>query len=261
VNHSIFHDIREAFGKYLTWWHLGVLDLKQRYRRSILGPWWITINMLIFIGAMGIVFGRVLSQNLTTYFPFFTTGFLLWSFVSSTIIESTEMFKMHSGYIKQMNLPFNLYALKFFTKNFLIFAHNFVVYFIIIAIFRVNPGWAAFLAIPGIVLLLLNLYWISLLVALISTRFRDMVPLVTSSMQLLFFVTPISWMPKLVGENSIIVKFNPIVYFIDVIRSPLLGELPPANYWIINCSIAVAGILGSLTVLRTVKPRIAFWID
>lgn len=261
MNVSIFHDIRQACSKYFIWWNLGLLDVKQRYRRSILGPWWITINMFIFIGAMGVIFSRVLAQDLATYFPFFATGFLLWSFISTCIIESTEMFKMHAGFIKQMRMPFNFYALKFFTKNFLIFAHNFVVYFVVIAMFRFNPGWKVFLAIPGILLLLVNLYWICLFVAVISTRFRDMVPIVSSSIQLLFFVTPISWMPKLIGENSIIVKYNPLVYFMEIIRRPLLGEFPPIHYWGVNCFIAITGVLGCLTVLRSVRSRIPFWID
>lgn len=258
---SVFHDILNTFSKYPIWLHLGIQDVKQRYRRSVLGPWWITINMAIFIGAMGVIFGRVLAQNSSDYIPFFSSGFLLWSFISGSIIESTELFKSHSGFIKQMNLPMNLYMFKFFTKNIIVFFHNFVVYFFVALLFKVNPGIYSLLVIPGFVLLWINLYWICLFVALVSTRFRDMVPIISSSMQLLFFVTPISWLPKLVGENSIIIKFNPFVYFIEVIRQPLLGSLPPYHYWVVNCGIAFFGLLASFSMLQRVKSRIPFWVD
>ena len=260
-NRSIFQDIHLACTKYPIWLHLGVQDVKQRYRRSILGPWWITINMAIFISAMGVIFGRVLSQSATNYIPFFTAGFLLWSFISGSIIESTELFKSHSGFIKQMRLPLNLYVFKFFTKNIIVFFHNFVVYLFVALIFKVVPGFSVLLAIPGLVLMWINLYWICLFVALISTRYRDMVPIINSTMQLMFFVTPVSWMPKLVGENSIIIKWNPFVYFIEVVRQPLLGDIPPYHYWVVNCSIAIVGICVSFWILQRVKSRIPFWVD
>ena len=256
-----FQDIRKASSQYRVWLHLGLLEVKQRYRRSVLGPWWISMSMLIFIVAMGKIFGRLFSQNLAEYIPFFTAGFLLWSFISSSINEATDLFKMHSGFIKQVKLPYNLYILKFLTRNVIFLAHNFVVYFLVIAFFKFNPGWKSLLAIPGLLILLVNMYWISLLVALISTRFRDMVPIINSCMQLLFFVTPISWMPKLLEGNSILVKFNPFVFFLDIVRQPLLGAYAPLNYWVINLCIAFIGLSLSLHFFSRVRSRIPFWVD
>lgn len=254
-------DLRQAGGQYRVWLHLGLADVKQRYRRSVLGPWWISISLLIFIAAMGVIFSRLFGQNLAEYIPFFTVGFLLWSFISNSINESTELFKIHSGFIKQVNLPYNLYALKFFTRNVIVLGHNFAVYFLVIFFFQLNPGWTSLLVIPGLALLFINIYWICLSVAIISTRFRDMVPIINSCMQMLFFITPISWMPKLLGENSIIVKLNPFVYFLEAVRQPLLGISPPLSVWAINACIAVAGLCLSLRLFGSVRTRIAFWVD
>ncbi len=254
-------DLRKAGRQYRVWLHLGLLEVKQRYRRSVLGPWWISISMLIFILAMSVVFSRLFSQSLAEYIPFFTAGFLLWSFISTSINESTELFKMHSGFIKQINLPYSLYALKFFTRNVIILAHNFAVYFLIMIFFQLNPGWTGLLAIPGLALLFINTYWICLAVAIISTRFRDMVPIVNSCIQMLFFITPISWMPKLIGESSIIIKLNPFVYFLEAVRQPLLGISPPLSVWAINTCIATAGLWLTLRLFGSVRTRIAFWVD
>lgn len=254
-------DFVKAASQYRVWLHLGLLEVKQRYRRSILGPWWISLSMLIFISVMGKIYSRLFTQNLNEYIPFFTAGFLLWSFLSSCIIESTDLFKMNSGFIKQIKLPYNIYVLKFLTRNLVILAHNFVVYLLVIGLFHINPGWTVLWAIPALLLLILNIYWISFFIALLSTRFRDMVPIVTSCMQILFFVTPVSWMPKLLDANSMIVKFNPFVYFIEIVRSPLLGHACPLSIWAINIGIAFVGLAITMSVFSSSRARIPFWVD
>lgn len=254
-------DFKKALSQYRIWLHLGLLEVKQRYRRSVLGPWWISISMLIFVVVMSIIFSRLFVQNLPQYMTFFTSGFLLWTFISSCINESVDIFRINSGFIKQISLPYNLYVLKFLTKHVSFLAHNFVVYFLVICFFKFNPGWVGLLAIPGILLLIVNMYWISLLVAVVSTRFRDMVPIINSAVQILFFVTPISWMPKLLGETSIIVKLNPVVYLLDVARLPLQGIAPSMNTWTIVIGIACFGLIVSLAVFNSVRSRIPFWVD
>lgn len=254
-------DFTKAGKQYRVWLHLGLLEVKQRYRRSVLGPWWISISLLIFIVAMGVIFSRLFGQSLAEYIPFFTTGFLLWSFIANSINEATDLFKMNNGFIKQIDLPYNLYVLKFFTRNVIILAHNFAVYFLVIVFFTLNPGWVGLLAIPALMLLFINLYWICMLVAIISTRFRDMVPIVNSCMQMLFFITPVSWMPKLLGENSIIIKLNPFVYFLEIVRQPLLGIVPPLHIWVMNVCIACVGAILTFRLFSAIRTRIPFWVD
>lgn len=254
-------DLKKASSQYRIWLHLGLLEVKQRYRRSVLGPWWISINMLIFILVMGKIFSRLFAQNLSEYIPFFTTGFLLWTFVSSCMNEATEIFKMHSGYIKQIKLPYNLYILKFLTRNFIYLAHNFVVYFLVAGFYKLNLGLPGLLALPGMLLLLINMYWICLLITLISTRYRDMTPIVNSMVQILFFVTPISWMPKLLGPNSLVVILNPFVHLLDIVRKPLLGQVAPLSSWVAAGVVAVIGSWVTLKIFSVARTRIPFWVD
>jgi len=254
-------DFKDAFCQYQVWLNLGLLEVKQRYRRSVLGPWWITITMAIFILAMGTIFSRLFKQDLATYIPFFTVGFLFWSYISTCINEATDIFKGGSSFIKQVKLPYNIYVLKFFTRNLIILAHNLVVYFLVMIYFKINPGFNFLFAIPGLILLNLNLYWICLLVALISTRFRDMIPIISTCLQILFFVTPISWTPKLLGENSILVKLNPFVYLLDIVRNPLLGQSPEVTTWLITLLFACFGTAITFLLFARSRSQIPFWVD
>lgn len=254
-------DLISAAKQYRVCFHLGWTEVKQRYRRSVIGPWWITISMFIFILMMGVVFSRIFHQNIEEYLLFFTSGYLFWSYISSSISEATEIFRSNSGYIKQIRLPYNLYIYKHLVRQTIILLHNFVVYFFICAFFLVPMKAITALVIPGFLLLSLNMYWICFLIALISTRFMDMVPVINSCVQIAFFVTPISWMPKLLSSSSVILKLNPLVYLIDLVRSPLLGTAPSMESWIVGFSMAIIGCLISFMIFAIVRLRIVFWID
>lgn len=254
-------DLKKGSLQHRVWLHLGWLEVKQRYRRSVIGPWWISLSMLFFILMMGIVFSRLFHQSLNEYIPFFTAGFLFWTFISSSVVEAAEVFKSNGGFIKQINLPFSLYVYKHLVRQVVCLLHNLVVYFLVCVFFKLNPGPVILLAIPGFFLLAANIYWICFLVAMICARFRDMVPIITSCVQIAFFVTPISWMPRLLDQNPAIMKYNPLVYLLDIVRAPLLGEFPSPMSWSVSLVMAAGGSILSLFLFSIVRSRIAFWVD
>ena len=254
-------DFSMAIAKFQVWRSLGVLEVKQRYQRSVLGPWWVSISMLIFIFVLGTVFSRIFSMNFSEFIPYFSAGYLLWIYISTCVNESTDLFRQNSGFIKQIKLPYSLYILKFLTKNIVVFFHNFLVILLVLFYFQIAVGWVVFLAIPGFILLSINLYWICMLVSLMSTRFRDMVPIINSCMQVLFFITPISWDRQLLGSQSKIIKLNPITHFIDIVRDPLLGKVPALSSWLIVLAMAGIGFAASFYIFSRVRSRIPFWVD
>ncbi len=258
---SALKDLKNGALHYNVWLHLGWVEVKQRYRRSIIGPWWISLSMLIFILMMGIVFRRLFNQSLEEYIPFFTTGFLFWTFISSSVIEATEIFKSNGSFIKQIHLPFSLYVFKHLVRQSIILAHNLIIYLMICVFFKLNPGWNVVLVVPGFCLLALNVFWVSFLVAMIAARFRDLVPMINSCVQIAFFMTPISWMPKLLEQNSRILNYNPLVYFLDVVRSPLLGHFPSIKSVYVSTILALFGCLFTFLLFVKTRSRIAFWVD
>lgn len=254
-------DLRSGLSKFRVWWNLGFIEVRLRYQRSVLGPWWVSISMLIFMLVLSVVFSKVFAVNFREYMLYFSSGYVIWAYISSYINESTELFRQNAGYIKQINLPLNLYIFKFFAKSIVVFFHNFIVFVVILLLFRSNPGWISLLAVPGFIVLSLNLYWMSLVVALVSTRFRDMVPIINSCVQVLFFATPITWDYHLLGSGSKIVRYNLFSHFIDLVREPLLGRWPDSQSWAIAFLTALFGIPASLIVFSRIRTRVPFWVD
>lgn len=258
---TAIRDLTRGMLHHRVWMQLGWVEVKQRYRRSVLGPWWITLSMLIFILMMGIVFSRLFHQSLGEYIPFFTAGFLFWTFISTSVVEAADVFNANAGFIKQIKLPYSLYIFKHLTKQAICLLHNSVVYLLACLVFKINPGWNILLLIPGFILFVVNMYWICFFIAMICARFRDMIPIINSCVQVAFFVTPISWMPKLLDQNSAVLKLNPLVYLIDIVRAPLLGRSPAAVSWTVCLSMAMIGCFISFSIFSRVRSQIAFWVD
>lgn len=265
MNHSLYlkavRDVQLAVKQWFLWSYLAFIEIRLRYRRSLLGPWWITLSMGIFSTAMGFVYSRLFHQDVLSYMPFLISGMVIWSFISSVVIESCDIFKNAQGLIKQTQLPFFTYILKHLLKNVIILGHNFVVYVVLFFVCQLHLTASIFLLIPGFLLLLFNLLWVSLFLGMVGSRFRDIPPIITSFMQVAFFVSPITWMPELLGETSRILKWNPITYVMDVVRAPLVGQTPQLLSFLVLTILAIVGLLGSFVLFARYRSRIAYWVE
>src|SRR5271168_5078416 len=68
---------------YKRWTTLGWMDIRLRYRRTILGPWWATLSIGAMIGSVGLVFGSIFGDEMSSYLPFFASGVIIWTLISN----------------------------------------------------------------------------------------------------------------------------------------------------------------------------------
>lgn len=243
------------------WGLLAWYDIKQRYRRSVLGPFWMTLSTGIMIATLGAVWSLIFNMKIHEYLPFYAAGQVVWSFYSTQINESCVGFTQFEGVMKQTRLPLPSFILRLVMRNLIIFAHNFLVVAIVITF--VGPGWSwtALIAIPGLLLATIAVFFGSLCVAIPCTRFRDLQPVVQNLTMIGFYVTPILWQPKTLGERfAWLVDLNPATHLLNIVREPLLGHLPPLESWIwVLCTIAFLGVVASLMLSRY-RHRVAYWL-
>jgi ABC-type polysaccharide/polyol phosphate export permease len=256
-----FADLGDALHRWELWLAMAWQDIRQRYRGSMLGPFWVTINMGIMVGLMSLIYGRLFHTPQSEYVPFLTLGFLCWHWMANTTTESTMLFVLAGRYIKQTRLPTTMFVFRLLARNLIVLAHNFVVYIIVALIVGLRPGWTALLAIPGMMITMVCLFWISMLFAMLSARFRDFPQIINSTVQIVFYVTPILWQPAQLGvKRFLIVDFNPVYYFIEIIREPLLGHLPPVGFWKLTSLIALVITLIVFPIFRRFRGRVAYWV-
>ena len=241
---------------------LGSQDIKQRYKRSALGPLWLTISMALMITAMGFVFGRLFNTPLYDFFPYLAAGIIIWGFISSVLSEGCMSFIESEDIIKQVPLPYFTFILRLIWRNLLILSHNIVILpFVLWAVGR-NFHIEAFLAVPGLMLLLINLMWVVLILATFCARYRDMPQIIQSVLLVIFYVTPVMWMRQtLPGDaGKLLIEWNPLFHLIDIVRAPLLGDMPSLLSWWVAILMALIGWVVAIQFYRHYKYKIAYWV-
>ncbi len=253
-------DLADGLACWRLWTFHGWLEVKHRYRRSVLGPFWLTLSMAITVGTLGFVYGSIFKIDLADYLPYLTLGFMTWGLWQNLLGEGCLVFVQMEGFIKQSRMPLSLYVLRSMWVNLIIFAHNFLVFVGLVAILSVPLNRLSLMFIPGLVLLLANAFGLTLILGVACARFRDIQPIVTSILQLAFFASPILYRVEFAEGRKFIVEYNPFFYLIEIVRAPLLGQHPYPGAWVIMTVSAVVLNLLGLLVFARFRRRIAFWL-
>ena len=241
------------------WITMGLHDTRQRYRRSFLGPFWITISMGVMVAAIGLLYGKIFKQNLAEYLPFLCCGYVSWGLISGLILDGTRSFIAAETMIRQITAPISIYVYRSVWTNLITFAHNIWIYVIVALWFGVNPGWAGLLLIPALVIVLINGMWVGLLIGLFGVRFRDVPMVVQSVVQVLFFVTPIIWRPEMLPGRAVLLNLNPFYHFVEIIRGPLLGRIPSPENWAAVVLVTLIGWGVAMLFYSAYRWRTAYW--
>ena len=257
-----FGHLGQGWRQRSLWGYLGWQDIKQRYRRSVLGPLWISISMGVIATAMGILYGALFGEPIATFLPYVATGLLIWNFVNGCILEGSEVFIANEGLIRFLPAPISLHIYRLLWRQTLFFAHNLVIWLLLVIIFPQPLSATALLAVPAFLLLMVNGLWVAMLCGIIATRFRDIPPIIASLTQLLFFMTPIVWSYERLRANPLAayVELNPVMHFVEIVRQPLLGQPIVWRHWAVVGAITVVGCAVSLVCLRNYRSRVAYWV-
>jgi len=253
-------DIQAGLRRFELWGILGWHDIRQRYRRSVIGPFWLTISTAVMVGAMGFLYARIFKQDVSTYLPYLAVGLVVWGTISTMVNESCTVFTTAEQIIKQIRVPLTTHVCRLVWRNAIIFAHN----AIILAVVMLWYGSVTFpnlvAALLGIVALFLAGIWGGLVIGILCTRFRDIPPLVANVMQIAFFVTPILWHRDVLGDRTWMTAWNPIFHLVEVVRAPLIGHQLPAASYAYVLAMTAGGFLFALAMLTRYRSRVPYWL-
>ena len=254
-------DIGGALSDYYLWMTLGWYDVLARYRRSTLGPIWITLSMIVTIGAMGPLYGTLFGLKLSQFIPHLTLGMIFWLFISVSLYEFCLAYIEAQHYLKQVKMPWSVFVLRVMYRQFIILCHNIAIFPIIACILQISFNWNFVWLFPAFALLLITLFALGIIISIFCARFRDMTPVVSSLTQLMFFVTPIIWsVDQLPSNRRFLAAWNPFSVLINLVRKPLLGGTPSPYDWTLGVGFASAGLLIAFLVLARSKRRVTYWL-
>ena len=242
------------------WWTFSLHDIKLRFRRSVLGPFWLTLGLVIMISTLAFINSRLFGQDIATTIPSITIGLVFWTLFTTILNEGAVSFITYETYIKNLSLPLSAHFYRTVARNLIIWMHHMLIYVAVFYLSQKGPWYHYLLFVPGFLLFFLNCLWSGMLVAIISARYRDIPQMLASLLQILFFITPVFWTLNSFKVRPRFVEYNPLHHLLAIVRAPLMGEAPEMNSWIIILGITVFGIAITTLLYRKVYYRIPYWL-
>jgi lipopolysaccharide transport system permease protein len=255
-----FNDLREGFSQWRVALTLARLDLRNRYRGSVLGPLWVTLSSAVMLAGLGVLYGTLFRIDLANYLPHLAVSLIVWQWIAGFINDSCTTLTGAEGVIRQIRLPYTVHALRAAFRNALTSAHSLPLIPVVFAIFGHLPGPEALLVIPGFALIGINMVAAGLFLGMICARFRDIPPIVSNIVQLAFFVSPILWKPELLGSDTAWMALNPFYAILETVRGPLLEGGGPPLAWLSAVLFTALHVAVAAMLFMRFRARIAFWV-
>jgi len=254
-------DFTNGIRAWRLWGRLGWQEIKRRYRRTVIGPFWTTLSLGIFVAGLGVVWASLWNQDPKTYLPFLCAGMLGWNLVQSNINDGCTVFVGGEAFIKQLPFPYSMLVWSGVWRNLIVFGHNLCI-FVLIGFYAGVPVTAAsLLLLPALLLTSLNALWMATVLGVVCARYRDVQQVVASLLQVAMFVTPIFFTRDQLGPRfARFVDFNVLYHYVDIIRSPLLGRAPEVWSWIVVTGMLCLGGAGTLWFYSRFRRRVAYWL-
>lgn len=254
-------DVVAGLRGWRTWTMLAWNDIRRRYRRSGLGQFWLTLSMAAMIGGLGFVYSHLFGVNISTYLPYIAVTFVIWGIISTVVIDSCSALTENEQLLRHVSLPRSLFTCRVIARNFIVAAHNFIIIPIVFIWFGVGINANILWILVGLALLIVNAFWLAYFLSILCARFRDVPQIVTSIIQVVFFVTPVMFLPDQLARRGLAaVRWNPFANLLEVVRDPLLGAAP-STWALVSCAImAVVGLALVVPFAGRYAPRVVYWL-
>lgn len=254
-------DLKQGLKAYDLWLLLGLNDIRQRYNRSRLGQFWITLSMGIFIGGIGLVYSVLFNQPIREYIPYIAVNITIWTLISGVIGESANVFVQSAIYIRQDAVAKTVFVMRLLVRSLIVLAHNLVIIPVAFLCFKFVPSLSVFLAIPGLIIVLVALFLSTLILGVMATRFRDLSQIIQNALQLLFFITPIMWRSDQMSHNrQEVVLWNPLAALLQIVADPILGRVPSATTYLMAITAVVVLAVMALPLFARFRARLVYWL-
>lgn len=253
-------DIAHGARLFPIWWQIGFEHTMARFRRTILGPFWLSANLLAISVALTFVFSGLMGSNYIKAFPIVVAGLLCWTLVGQAIADAAPTFLAAAPAMQAHKLPLSFHVFLQVHKMCINFFAQLITFWVVMSVMRVlhMPSWEL---IPAVILVVYNVFFISFLSALASTRFRDVGFMIQFFVQILFFMTPVFWTSSQMGPaRHFIVEYNPLAHELELLRQSLLGQTPNVGHWIWTLGLSAVLTFAGLISLALNRKRVVFWL-
>ncbi|HEY0909261.1 MAG TPA: glycosyltransferase [Bradyrhizobium sp.] len=234
-------------------------DMRHRYVRSLLGPFWMSLQMAIMVAVLGSVIGHLSNASAVARLPMLALSLTAWTFLNGVVLDATTALQNSASLIKDRALPPVIFLLQCTFRQALFALHNGCVPLILWLVLTPRDLVGGLVALPGLALFIVCALGLSLVLGALATRFRDIKPIIESTLTLAFLSSPILWTPEMIDRGSTVMRLNPLTHLFAIWRDPLAsGHVPIASLAYVLVVMAVLAVASVLTLGHLRKA--AFWI-
>ncbi|MBR0840335.1 glycosyltransferase [Bradyrhizobium liaoningense] len=234
-------------------------DMRHRYVRSLLGPFWMSLQMALVVAVLGSVIGQMSSDDMLSRLPMLAMSMTAWTFLNSVVLDATTALQNSASLIRDRALPPVIFLLQCTFRQTLFALHNACVPLILWLILSRHELSHAPAALPGLLVFVVCTFALSLVLGAMATRYRDLKPIIESTLMLAFLASPIIWSSEMVNHRSTVMRINPLTHLFAVWREPLAGgHVDPVSIVYVFVMLALLMVASVLTLFHLRKA--AFWI-
>lgn len=252
-------DLKNGFLRHRLFFSMALREFRSQFKGAVFGPFWISFTTAMTAAGLGVLYGQLFDQPLSSHLPYVAIALVVWSMISAFITGGCNVFAANGYIFKEFPLPLSLFSYRLVVTQVLTSVFRIFVLIGIMILFPRAFEFEMLLSIFGFILLLWTGFWGTFILGVINARFRDFGQLASASLTFIFFVTPIFWVPGRLGPYSAFVDFNPFYHFIEVVRGPLLSSPDIALNFTVTGGFAVVTPIVALFLFGRWWHRLPYW--
>jgi len=258
---SLNSQIKYCIKHWQTWYYTSWNDLIISYRRTMIGQSWTVLAKLITLTIMCFVWSTIFKLEIKTFFPYLVNGFVIFFLINSCLIDgSTILYLRFKQVYLNIPVPILVLTIRSVAQEIFNYLHFLpvilIMYFFIFDFNFLN----IILYVAGFIILIINVLLLTMLLALISTRFRDISPLVQALMGAATLLTPIFWKKDMLGEYQNWIYLNPFTSMVEMVRDPIIGVFPEIKVYLFNFLLMIFLYITNYLLIKSKGQRIIFWV-
>jgi ABC-2 type transport system permease protein len=259
-------DFLTGLSSYQLWSTLAWNDVQRTSQRTRLGVILRVIGFFIIGAGLGLLYARIFGRPPDLYVPYIAAGFMCWSFITAPLAGGgLNILISNKGLLTQIQLPITTCTMQFVCRQVYIFGLELIAYYLILLVFRIYPETKLVAFFFGFLLITCSIVAWATIAGLLGVFQRWMLEIMPPIIRMLFFITPIIWIPTMLTEGdagnvagkaslgSFIILLNPFYHYLEVLRGPLIGNESSPLSWSVVVVTTVVSLAFALILLGRTK--------
>lgn len=242
---------------------LVIRDIKNRYRKSVLGVFWTLLNPLLMMVVLSVVFSNIFKFDVANYPVYILSGQVIFNFFSESTNSCMNSILMNAPLIKKIYVPKYTFVLSRILSSIINVMASFAALIIVMIFMNVDLHYTIVLSFIPIAFCIIFSSGVGFLLASYSVKFRDIIHFYSVFLTALMYLMPVIY-PISVVENipvvSSIVAYNPLTIMLNLFRDLVMNGVIP-SFWTFLASALISVVVLAIGVFVFWKKQDTFIMD